>query len=301
MTKSSQIFAFIILLMLTFAVSTAMAFARHRICSNRGVQPDSIATPADSGLCLPEPPVRVSDSMPATFRNTSANVIIDDSLLAPAFDTLSTGIRPLHILHIGDSHVAPGTFTHALEETLQRALPESVEVRFFGHNGATVNYFATTEWMEKIRACQPDLIIVSLGTNECHGMGYHEEQHRGQMQAFYPQLAEACPQAVILLTTPPGDYLSVRTGRRRRRSRASQPNPMTIRAAAEICHYGSSHGMAVWDLHTIVGGQSALPNWIGAGLMQNDRVHFTPEGYQLQGHLLGEALLRAYNDYATRP
>ena len=31
--------------------------------------------------------------------------------------------------------------------------------------------------------------------------------------------------------------------------------------------------------------------------MRPDRIHFTPEGYTLQGRLLGEAILSAYNQY----
>lgn len=299
MTKSNQVFAFIILLMLTMAVSTAMAFARHRIATAQSGPIDTLLT--ETPVVVDSVPrVEVGNSMPRAFAGTTVNAIEGDTLLFPLFDTLRLAGRPLRILHVGDSHVAPGTFTRAMEATLAAGWEAvgSAEVHFFGHNGATVNYFATEEWMQKIAEQAPDLIIVSLGTNECHGMGYNEAQHRGQMQAFFTLLAEACPSAAILLTTPPGDYLSVRASRRRRR--AANPNPMTARAAAEIKQFGLEGGMAVWDLHTVAGGKRALDNWIGGGLMQRDRVHFTPEGYQLQGHLLGEALLAAYNDYAEQ-
>lgn len=299
MTKNNQVFAFIILLLLTFAVSTAMAFARHRLMTSRGELPDTLLAVAQPPAVL-IPHVEVGNSMPGRFRDTAVNAITGDTLLDRLFDTLRLSGRPVRILHLGDSHVAPGTFTRAMEATLQQAWAETggAEVHFLGHNGATVNYFATPEWMGKIAAQGPDLIVASFGTNECHGMGYQEAQHRAMMQTFFTMLREACPCATILLTTPPGDYLSQRVSRRRRR--ASNPNPMTIRAAAEIRRFGQEEGMAVWDLHTIAGGSRALDNWIGGGFMQRDRVHFTPEGYQVQGRLLGEALLGAYNNYADR-
>jgi membrane associated rhomboid family serine protease len=51
-----------------------------------------------------------------------------------------------------------------------------------------------------------------------------------------------------------------------------------------------------------VGGrQRACLNWNAAKMYQRDKIHFTREGYTLQGLLLHEAFIKAYNNYvATR-
>lgn len=161
--------------------------------------------------------------------------------------------------------------------------------------------------MRQIADSRPDLVILSFGTNECHGMGYREEQHREQLEDFYGMLSEACPDAVIMMTTPPGDYLTTRSVRyvrnkRGRRSRkvvrsTSRVNPMSTRCASELENFGRQHGLAVWNLNEIAGGPVAVRNWTSARLMRPDRIHFTPEGYRLHGQLLGEAILEAYNGY----
>ena len=53
-------------------------------------------------------------------------------------------------------------------------------------------------------------------------------------------------------------------------------------------------------MYNVVGGnRHACKNWQEAGLMRPDHVHYMPEGYILQGNLLYEALIKAYNDYVT--
>ena len=49
----------------------------------------------------------------------------------------------------------------------------------------------------------------------------------------------------------------------------------------------------MWDLHTIAGGEEAVRNYMADQLMKADRIHFTPAGYELQGRLLGEAIVAA--------
>ena len=47
---------------------------------------------------------------------------------------------------------------------------------------------------------------------------------------------------------------------------------------------------AVWDLFGIMGGNGSATAWRDAGLMKNDRLHFTKEGYHLLGDMLYAAL-----------
>ena len=47
----------------------------------------------------------------------------------------------------------------------------------------------------------------------------------------------------------------------------------------------------------MAGSEGAIARWYEAGLANSDRIHLTHEGYRLQGELLCDALIRAYNDY----
>lgn len=260
-------------------------------------------------------PVEVDSSMPSSFRERKPNVINRADALYGVFDILCNSGRPLRVLQLGDSHVAGGDYPAAVRQTLEEAWGKAesdtagsgVIYKYIARNGATAAQFATTSRMKQVAAARPDLIILSFGTNECHGMGYREELHRVQLEDFYEMLCETCPDAVIMITTPPGDYLTTRRvtyvrrskgGKRRRVVRSSSKvNPMSVRCAAELESFGAEHSLAVWDLNTIVGGEVAVRNWTAAHMMQADRIHFTAEGYQLHGRLLGEAILEAYNDY----
>lgn len=284
------------------------AFTRHDTDYNdASAQGEQLAQRPNVTL-LNEP----SNSTPASFRDCQDNSIDQPQFLQTASFILADGQRPLRVLHIGDSHVAGKTFPLAVKQTLTHCLGEAesadfgrgVYFSFIGKNGATSTQLNTEDYMAAFSEKHPDLIIVSLGTNEAHGMGYNEAQHEKQLDAFFDNLQTACPDAAILLTTPPGDYLntsyisyrsSSRSRRRASRVRTTKRiNPMSSRCASFIADYGHGRHMAVWDLFTICGGEdTAQRNWATNNYMRPDRVHFQPDGYEIQGHMLGEALVRA--------
>lgn len=297
---------------LGYLVSTATAGGGDN------VSPPALPTVQDDNEpdTLPRQANHVSTSgatLPPNFINGSPNVITRSEALRSAFDILRRSQRPLRIVHVGDSHVAGKDFPMAVRATLVAALGEAdtdsthgVVFNFIGKNGAIAHHFATTEHMEQIAAYSPDLVIVSFGTNECHGMGYTEEQHHQQLNEFLDLLHTTLPEAAVLLTTPPGDYITTHTtsyvkrGRKRRRRvtrSVLRVNPMTERGANLIANVAAERGLALWNLNAIAGGGAAASQWHSAGLMRPDRVHFTPAGYTLHGQLLADALLAAYNDY----
>ena len=112
------------------------------------------------------------------------------------------------------------------------------------------------------------------------------------MNCFVNILKEKCTNASFLITTPPGAY--TRMGRSRI---INKRTPLVVNTAKE---FARKNGMAVWDLYDIVGGEKyACKNWTDAGMYQKDKIHFTREGYTLQGLLLHEAFIKAYNDYVA--
>lgn len=274
------------------------------------------AFPEDSLATLDYDLSGLDNAFPSSFRNTGDNRMLYANALKRCNGILAAAERPLRVLHIGDSHVAGKAFPNAVKETLTQVFGQAddaesdkqgrgIEFQFIGSNGATSSRFLTDSYMSRFAAFSPDLIILSLGTNEAHGMGYREDIHKQQLDKFFERLKQSCPGADIVLTTPPGDYLTtshttrVRASKKSKRyvsrvTRSSRPNPMNRRCAALIANYGKDHGMAVWDLYTLAGGeQMALRNWVSAHLMRPDRVHFETAGYKVQGLLLGNALAKA--------
>lgn len=119
--------------------------------------------------------------------------------------------------------------------------------------------------------------------------------HYRQMDDLVRLLRDSLPGVPMLLTTPPGSYESFRM---RRRRRTYSINPRTALAVQTIHKYADENGLAVWDMYNILGGtRRACLNWQEAGLMRPDHVHYMPDGYVLQGELLYQALIKAYNDY----
>lgn len=243
----------------------------------------------------------LSTPFPSGFRNTRPNELQGSASLHPVFEKLKRGL-PVRVMQIGDSHVKGKYLPQALESTLQATFP-GIRFTFYGINGAWARRFYEHDMISRVAAENPDLLVISFGTNEAHGSALDRQAHAKTMDLLTQRIRERCPDVCFLFTTPPGSYLSQRVYRttrgRRRRTTVKVVNPNTPDVANSIVRYCQERQMAVWDLYTIAGGeQSACTNWRDAGLMNTDLVHFLTTGYTLQGTLLGEAICKAYEEAA---
>ena len=239
---------------------------------------------------------------PTAFRETGRNEIIDSiALLSPVFEHLRqvrAGLSEdtVRIVHIGDSHVRG----HIYPQTTGTRLTETFGAVSYidkGVNGATCLTFTHPDRIAEIAALKPELLILSFGTNESHNRRYNMNVHYNQIDELVKLLRDSLPNVPILLTTPPGSYESFR---QRRRRRTYAINPRTATAAETIRRYAKNNRLPVWDMYDVVGGKRrACTNWTEANLMRPDHVHYLPEGYILQGNLLYQALIQAYNDYVS--
>jgi len=150
-----------------------------------------------------------------------------------------------------------------------------------GVNGAAVRqYNRNPLFFEQIPLLNPDLIIVSLGTNDAFIPGrFTPERFTGQLDTLVSGLRQRCPQAEILLVSPADSY-------RNRRDR----NPDLARLAAVLRSYAQQYDLAYWDFNAVQGGYGSMGQWRTSGLALNDFVHFSTKGYDLQGYLLYRAL-----------
>ena len=61
--------------------------------------------------------------------------------------------------------------------------------------------------------------------------------------------------------------------------------------------FPAEHGLAVWDWYVISGGHGSCEALRSAGCLSGDRIHYTKEGYALQGTLLYKSIEKAYERY----
>lgn len=266
-------------------------------------------------------------SLPATFRQTQANQIIGSDLLTPFFEKIRKADRPVRVLHLGDSHVRGHVFTVETRQCLEKVWGDSavyadkityktsalaretgkagLVYHAYGINGATYGQFNNEQTLSKFDELNPDLIILSFGTNEAHGRNYTEEWQIQEMDALLASLKERFPAADFLLTTPPGSYWRKRVKKTLKNGRKTYVTRHILNEQVELVAntqvtYGAEHQIPVWDLYHVVGGADyACRNWRNAGLQRSDYIHYTSEGYILQGKLLAEAILKAYYSYET--
>lgn len=162
-----------------------------------------------------------------------------------------------------------------------------------GVNGAMYVNYTDEAYVCQVALLKPSLLILSLGTNETFGRNFTSGEFSGQIEAFIALVKRVMPNTAILLTTPPECYKRVRVNKKRTYVR----NENTERAAKAIRQVARKEGVACLDLFTMTGGKNSYRKWYESRLMGVDRVHFTKEGYRVQGSLLYRALISAYNDY----
>jgi len=155
-----------------------------------------------------------------------------------------------------------------------------------GVNGARYDHYniASLFW-KQLPALKADLYIISLGTNEAQAAKFNEAAFIEQLSLFIKKLKQISPGAAIIITTAPDSYKKKRY------------NTVLRSLNTAITNYCNKNSIPLWDLYRITNGYGSAYSWAKRGLMNKDRIHFTADGYRLQGSLLLNALAKGYNNY----
>lgn len=171
-------------------------------------------------------------------------------------------------------------------------------VHAIGNNSATYEcYNRVEEYGQKLSRLAPQLVIISLGTNESVSSTTTRESLYRQIDCLIHTVKEHNPHTLFLLTTPADNKQRKRGRRNGRRTTYYVENNNVENVVATIKEYGVEHQIAVWDWHTIAGGKGSCTTWIKEEGMRKDHIHYTPKGYALQGNLLYRSILNAYEQY----
>ncbi len=169
---------------------------------------------------------------------------------------------------------------------------DGIEYTSIGVNGGSFAFYNRSAYFEKqLELYQPDLFIISIGTNDGYmpKSEFDAEQFRMYYDAFIRMIQRVNPDCAILLMVPNDNYYQRKS-----------PNQNTATQQKVIMELASKYQMPVWDLYEIMGGLGSSNKWFQNKLMPQDRIHFTPLGYNIQADLFMNALIDAWAKSTNR-
>lgn len=242
------------------------------------------------------------------FHHAQAPMLVEDSLLSVGFYcSAGNSDRSTRIVldRLTDSVTLRADLSREGFRTqtfygfsLENGLP-GVLYHSAGVNGNCYEYINRSPAIAAQSALlHPDLIILSLGTNDAYVTRFNAAHVWEQIDRLIAALQEANPEAAILLTTP----MEFCTRRRVNGALRYTPNKNVTAVRNQIIRAAEARGLPYWDLYRVARGEGAMARWFGAKLAHTDRIHLLREGYELQGELLYRALSGALRDHtAQRP
>lgn len=157
-----------------------------------------------------------------------------------------------------------------------------------GVNGAKCfDYNKYPLFFEQLPTLKPDLVVISLGTNESFDK-MPVADYMVQLNLFIENIRTNNPDAAILVTTPPPSLF-----------KRKYPNTFVGDYSKKILIQETEKNYASWDMFTVLGGLFSVKENAEKGLMSTDRIHYSRQGYEHQGKLFTEAFLNAYNNFKT--
>lgn len=163
-----------------------------------------------------------------------------------------------------------------------------------GINGASVPAWLRTgpRFEEELSMLPPDLVIFGIGINDANVplIEFDPEVFKSQYKQLIDRIKSVNPEVCLLFITNNDCAFTVGKGRRAKKI----ANPNTERVRQAMTELAAELDGAVFDVYGLMGGIKSSEEWVEAGLMKKDRIHFTNEGYALIGDLLYNAIDKNY-------
>ena len=165
--------------------------------------------------------------------------------------------------------------------SLEKLNATGVLYHMIGVNGATFEDYYTSElFFKQLNHLKPDLIIVSLGTNE---ISDNKPEIEGDISILINKLHHHTNKYFPILLTTPLDY--------------KRKSALALNLSNQILNYTNTHDLPCINFYDLFGGKGAMLQLQKLKLAQSDGIHLTAKGYKLQGYLLASALLEAFKNY----
>lgn len=181
----------------------------------------------------------------------------------------------------------PAENTYALSGLVLEKKDAGVTYSGIGVNGARFSdYNKYDRFFSEMQALEADIVVVSFGTNESFDKLPAEEYMKTFLK-FKENLTKYNPNAIIIATTPPPSSLYKK-----------YLNTYAQDYANALVTYAlSEKDIAVWNMYYVFGGLHGVNENLANGLMAKDRVHYSKSGYEQQGKLFSDALIKAYESF----
>jgi len=135
------------------------------------------------------------------------------------------------------------------------------------------DFNATPLFFEQLPVLSPDLVIISLGTNESFN-GVTAETFIEQIELFVKNVRTFCKDVPVLVTSPPISLLN-----------GGEFNTYILEYTNALLH---KENIASWDLYSFT---------ITAKKIAGDNIHYTKGGYNDQGVAFAGDFLKEYKNY----
>lgn len=213
------------------------------------------------------------------------------------------------IVHIGDSHLQSDHFSsvvrkglqdffgsaggqHQTSKTFSRFLSgadsNGLAYHTFGINGARFEtYIGSAGIWQQVASLQPDLFIISLGTNDAQANVITDNDLHRQVGQMIDKLKSVAPKCAVLISTTADSFKN------------GMPNRELWNLNLSLFSYCTSNSIPVWDMYRVTNGFGSAWNWYRKGLMNGDGIHFSATAYKIMGQLLYNALAKGYNAYVS--
>lgn len=268
--------------------------------ANIGISGVAANCPANTKLTLrvlplPDDPTDHQFTRIVAFHDSLAPIITttDPSLLDDAggsdiFNSFSTEINLLNPTDSIDLRTyADGEYSNGAIYgfSLENGKP-GVIYHSIGVNGACFLHWGRNKAVaSQTCALQPRLIIISLGSNEASGNNFNTDVFINQMDSFIAPLMANNPGVPILLVTPAEAM--------RGRGSSQKPNTNFKHVQAAMKSYAEQKGIALFDMYAATSATGSAEKWKAASLLSRDGIHYTVDGYTVQGILLFNAMTNA--------
>ncbi len=181
---------------------------------------------------------------------------------------------------------AEGVQTHNLNGIVLENGGSGILYHSIGVNGAKLSdYNKYSLFFTQLKSLSPDLIIVSLGTNESFDK-ITAEEYEAQLRFFLQNIRKDHPQVSLLVISPPPSLFQ-----------RKYPNTFADAYSKSILTLAEENRYSVYDLFSQLGGLNGVSKNSRAGLIAADKVHYTKAGYEYQGSLLAKALLDGFAEF----
>ena len=159
-----------------------------------------------------------------------------------------------------------------------------------GANGAKFSdYNKTPLFWKQIKQLKADCYVISLGTNEAQDQNLSAQDFISQVKTTVKKIREISPEASIIISTPPVSYF-----------KKSRPNASLATITSAVIDYCEQNNIVYWDLFSVSRGMDGASSWKALQLLRSDLVHFSKEGYALQGNLFVLAFANVWNEFLTK-